>query len=617
MPDSIYLADRQNEHRIFIFRALIAVAVCLVLLFVLVYRMIYLQIVHHDTFSTLSQDNRLQLSPVPPNRGLIFDRNGVVLAENQPAFHLTVTPNEVPDLDQTLSELVEVINFTTSDIESFKRALKRHRSFEAIPLRLNLSETEAAYFAVNRHRFPGVDINARLTRHYTFGAMTAHALGYVGRIDEEDMEQLEEVKVNYRETTHIGKLGIEQANEDVLHGKVGYKQQEVNVEGRKLKVLDEQPPIPGNNLQLTLDIRLQKVAGQALGDKTGAVVALDTRNGAVLAFVSKPSFDPHLFVNGISKTDYQALRSDPSQPLFNRALRGQYPPGSTIKPVLALAALEQRLDIAEETIRCKGFYKLPRDKRKYRDWKKHGHGKVNIQDAVIQSCDVYFYDLAHRMGIDTMARYLALFGLGQPTGIDISGEKPGLLPTREWKRKRYSMPWFPGETLNSGIGQGYMLMTPLQLVQMAAALATNKLYQPHLVTAYLPKQASPRKVPAILKAEVPVNEQENWQVIRRSMRDVVHTDKGTARGSSWGAKYEFAGKTGTAQVISIAQDEEYDEETIAEQFRDHALFIAYAPVEQPKIAIGIVVEHGGHGSTAAAPIARKVFDAYMQYYDVN
>ncbi len=615
MPISIYLADRQYEQRVFTFRAMIAALICLILLFILVARMIHLQVVQHDAFSTLSQNNRFQLTPVPPNRGLIFDRNGVVLAENRPAFHLKVTPSEVSSLDRTLSELVEVINIRETDIDRFKLALKRYRAFEAIPLRLNLSEKEAAHFAVNRHRFPGVDIAAPLTRYYPFGAMTSHLLGYVGRIDEEDLEKLDEA--NYRGTSHIGKLGIEQANEGNLHGEVGYKQREVNVEGREIHAQVEQAPIPGDDLQLNIDIRLQLVAERALGDKTGAVVAIDPNNGAVLVFVSKPSFDPHLFVNGISSSDYQALRNDPSQPLFNRALRGQYPPGSTIKPALALAALENEIEFAKDTIRCRGYFKLPKDKRKYRDWKKHGHGKVDIHKSVVESCDVYFYELAHRMGIDELSQSLGLFGLGQPTGIDIFGEKPGLLPSREWKRKKYSMPWFPGETINSAIGQGYMLMTPLQLVQMSAALATAKLFEPQLVAAHLPKKAPLQKIPPVLKLELPIREQENWSKIRQSMRDVVHTDKGTARGSSWGAKYEFAGKTGTAQVISIAQDEEYDEENIAEQFRDHALFIAYTPIEKPEIAVAVLVEHGGHGSSAAAPVARKVFDEYMKNYDVK
>lgn len=617
MSSGIYLADRQLEQRVFRFRALIAALVCLLAVLVLVVRMIYLQVVHHEVFSTLSQNNRLQLSSVPPNRGLIFDRNGVVLAENQPAFHLEITPEEVGNLEETLTGLSKIISVNESDLESFRKALKRQRQFEPIPLRFNLSEEEVAQFAVNRHRFPGVDIAARLTRYYPFGATTAHLLGYVGRIDEEDMETLDQA--NYRGTSHIGKLGIEQAYEDVLHGLVGYKQLEINAEGRKLRVLDDQSqsPTPGADIRLNVDIRLQQVAEQALGDKAGAVVALDPNNGAVLAFVSKPSFDPHLFVNGISRSDYQALQNDPGQPLFNRALRGQYPPGSTLKPALALAALENELGFAHESINCKGYFKLPTDDRRYRDWKKQGHGKMDIHDAIVQSCDVYFYELAYRMGIDAMADFLALFGLGKATGIDISGEKSGLLPNSAWKRKRYAMPWFPGETLNSGIGQGYMLMTPLQLVQMSAALATARRYRPQLVAAILPKNSMPRTIAPVLEAELPVNQQENWALVRQSMRDVVHTDRGTARGSSWGAQYEFAGKTGTAQVISIAQDEEYDEETVDERFRDHALFIAYAPVESPRIAVAVLVEHGGHGSSAAAPVARKVCDAYMKFNNVE
>lgn len=615
MPGSIYLADRQYEQRVFQFRALFAALACLLLLLVLAGRMIYLQVLHHDVFSTLSQNNRLQVVPVPPNRGLIFDRNGVVLAENQPAFHLEITPEEVTDLDSTLSGLAELINIRPVDIETFRQLLNSHRPFEPIPLRLNLSEQEVALFSVNRYRFPGVDINARLSRYYPFGAAAVHVLGYVGRIDEDDMARLDQAK--YRGTNHIGKLGIEQAYEDILHGQVGYKRLEVNVEGRKLRELDREPPVPGENLRLNIDIRLQQVAEQALADKTGAVVAINPNNGAVLAFVSQPAFDPHPFVNGISRTDYEALRDDPDQPLFNRALRGQYPPGSTIKPVLALAALERSADIAKQTVNCKGYFKLPGDDRRYRDWKKYGHGKTDLHDAIVQSCDVYFYTLANEMGIDSLMNYLGLFGLGRVTGIDIPGEKPGLLPTRAWKQKRYSMPWFPGETLSIGIGQGYLLMTPLQLAQMSAALATGKIYQPQLVAAILPKDKPAEPVAPVLKAELPVRDLNDWMEVRMAMRDVVHSDHGTARGSSWGAKYEFAGKTGTAQVFSIAQDEEYDEETVAEYLRDHALFIAYAPVEKPELAVAVLVEHGGHGSSAAAPVARKLFDAYMKFHDAE
>jgi penicillin-binding protein 2 len=384
-----------------------------------------------------------------------------------------------------------------------------------------------------------------------------------------------------------------------------------------LRLIDEEAPAPGNDLQLHLDIRLQKVAKEALGEQTGAVVAMDPNSGAVLAFVSQPAFDPHLFVNGISESDYQVLRDNPARPLFNRALRGQYPPGSTIKPALALAALERDVDVARQTINCKGHFKLPTDDRKYRDWKKHGHGKVDIHDAIVQSCDVFFYNLANRMGIDAISTSLAMFGLGKPTGIDIAGEKPGLLPSKEWKRQHYREIWYPGETLIIAIGQGYMLMTPMQLVQMSAALATARIYQPQLAAAILPKSLPAVPITPQLKEKLPINDTRNWEEVRLGMHDVVHTNRGTARSSSWGTKYEYAGKTGTAQVFSIAQDEEYDEEAVADHLRDHALFIAYAPADEPKIAVAVLVEHGGHGSSAAAPVARKLLDAYMKYYDAK
>lgn len=651
----VSLHDRHLELQVYKNRVVTAAAFCLLGVLILIVRLFILQIVDHDVFSTLSQSNRLRLMAIAPNRGLIYDRNGVVLAENRPSYRLELVPEEVKDLKATLAELRQLLTIEGSDIERFHKERKRKHGFEGIPLRFNLTEDEVAKFAVNRHRFPGVDIVAGLTRYYPFGAMTAPVLGYVSRIDEDDLDKLDEG--NYKATTHIGKVGIEQYYEKILHGTAGYQQVEVNVEGRALRVVEEKEPIPGEDLHLSIDIRLQTIAENALGEHSGSVVAIEPATGAVLVFVSKPAYDPALFVNGVSTKDYSALQADPGRPLFNRALHGQYPPGSTIKPLLGLAALEQGVLRENFAIGCSGSYQLPRDTRRYRDWKKHGHGPaIDLEQAVIESCDVFFYDLAYRTSVDAMAQYVRQFGFGQPTGIDILGEKIGLFPTSEWKKKRFGEKWYTGESLSVGIGQGYTLATPLQLAYMTSIMAANgKAYRPRVLeatstpelkTQYLvPSETAAaadtalqqpaiteqqtdassqvaasqagesepqlQKIPPVLQHTVPIVQQRHWDYIRRAMIGVVHDPKGTARASGLKAPYLIAGKTGTAQVISIKQNEEYDEDKIAKQHRDHALFVAYAPAENPEIAMAILVENGGHGSSAAAPIARKILDQYL------
>jgi penicillin-binding protein 2 len=650
----VSLHDRHLELQVYKNRVVIAAAFCLLAVLVLVVRLFILQIVDHDIFSTLSQSNRMRLTAVAPNRGLIYDRNGIVLAENRPSYQLELVPDGVKDIDATLAQLRQLVRIEESDIQRFRKELKRDRGFEAIPLRFNLSEGEVAHFAVNRHRFPGVDIKGVLSRYYPFGAMTAPVLGYVSRIDEDDLDKLDEG--NYRATTHIGKVGIEQYYENILHGTAGYKQVEVNVEGREIHVVEEKDPVPGSDLYLSIDIRLQTIAETALGENSGSVVAIEPATGAVLVFVSKPSYDPALFVNGISTEAFTALQQDPGRPLFNRALHGQYPPGSTVKPLFGLAALERGVLNENFQIGCSGSYQLPRDKRRYRDWKKHGHGPgIDLEEAVIESCDVFFYDLAYRSGIDAMAEYVRQFGFGRPTGIDIVGEKFGLLPTTEWKKKRFGEKWYAGESLSAGIGQGYTLTTPLQLAYMTSIMAANgAAWRPHVLEAirqsgYTPPPAGAsarvdatlrqaaadtgaqpvsqantaaqavvddqdprlRKIAPVLQHTVPVVHQSHWDYIRNAMIGVVHSPKGTARATGLKAPYHIAGKTGTAQVISIKQNEEYDEEKISKQHRDHALFIAYAPAEKPEIAMAILVENGGHGASAAAPIARKIMDQYL------
>ena len=605
------LKDDFLENRLIRRRLVLSAIFTVILLSLVLGRLYVLQIVEHEHFSTLSDSNRIRIKALPPTRGLIFDRHGVVMANNLPAYRLEIVPEQVEDLDSTLLQLKQYIDYTEQDLKRFKQSSKRRRPFESIPLRLNLKDEEVARLAVNLHRFEGVEINARLTRNYPQGAHAVHALGYVSRIDERDLGEVSEVE--YAGTTHIGKLGLEKFYEHELHGSVGVQQVEVNARGRTLRVLSESPPVQGNNLHLTIDSRLQKVAEEAFAEYTGAVVAINPNNGEILALVSMPIFDPNLFVNGISFDDYNALRDSSKRPLFNRALSGQYPPGSTSKPFYGLAGLEAAVTTVEKDVYCIGYYKLPNEPRRYRDWKKQGHGHMDLNNAITQSCDVYFYDLAYRMGIDRMSEFLAKFGFGVKTGVDSTSERNGLLPSREWKRRAEGMPWFPGETLITGIGQGALLVTPLQLANSTAAFSVKgQRYQPHLVK-------SVEKVPEYNLIDIAshvvghyeLQNEKNWQHVHDAMVNVVHGIRGTAHRISQGIEYRAAGKTGTAQVFEIAQDAEYDEETVAEKLRDHALFISYAPAESPQIAVAVIVENGGHGSSVAAPIARRIMDAYL------
>jgi penicillin-binding protein 2 len=606
------LKDDYLENRL-IRRRLVLAAVFTVLLLSLVLGRLYvLQVLEHEHFATLSDSNRIRIKALPPTRGLIFDRNGVVMADNLPAYRLEIVREQVRDLDATLQQLRQYVEFSDQDLKRFRQSLKRRRPFESIPLRLNLNDEEVARLAVNLHQFEGVEINARLTRNYPNGEHAVHALGYVSRIDERDLGRVSEV--DYAGTTHIGKLGLEKFYEKDLHGEVGIQQVEVNARGRTLRVLSESPPVQGNNLYLTIDSRLQKVAEKAFAEYSGAAVAIDPNNGEILALVSMPVFDPNLFVNGISYDNYDALRDSHRRPLFNRALSGQYPPGSTTKPFYGLLGLESAVSTKDQSVYCIGYYKLPNEERRYRDWKKQGHGRMDLHDAITQSCDVYFYDLAYRLGIDRMSAFMAKFGFGVKTGVDSTGERNGLLPSREWKRGHDGMPWFPGETLITGIGQGAMLVTPLQLANSTAAFASRGVrYQPHMVKTI-------EKIPDYIRIDTiskiveryPLQREKNWLHVHKAMINVVHGLRGTAH-YSIGRKipYKVAGKTGTAQVFEIAQDAEYEEEDVIEKLRDHALFISYAPADNPRIAVAVIVENGGHGSSVAAPIARQIMDAYL------
>lgn len=611
MPARLTLKDHFLESRLIIRRAIVLLVISGLLCLILFVRLLYLQVVAHEHYRTLSEDNRVKLQPIPPNRGLIYDRNGILLAENLPSYRLEITPEQIDDMPAMLDALAKIIEIREIDRTRFELLRARKPRFESIPLLFNLSDREVANFSVNRHLFPGVDITAGLARHYPHGALAAHAIGYVGRIDEQALKELD--TSNYRGTSHIGKIGIEKTYENLLHGTVGLQQVETTAQGRVLRVLNRDAPASGRNLYLTLDSRVQRAAELAFGEFSGSAIAIDPNNGGVLAFVSLPAYDPNLFVNGIDVATYTALKNNNDQPLFNRAMRGQYPPGSTIKPFMGLAGLEMGITNSHSSTYCPGFYTLAGKERKYRDWKRTGHGTVDLNFAIMQSCDVYFYDLALSLGIDNMHSYLSHFGFGRATGIDILGELSGLLPSRAWKRKRHNQSWFPGETIITGIGQGFFLVTPLQMAVATAALANGgHLLQPNIVYAEQTANSTALEPSPLRQLEtITINQREHWNDVIQAMTDVVHGERGTARHIGRDSPYRIAGKTGTAQVYGLKEEEKYDASAIDEKLRDHALFIAFAPVESPTIAVAVIVENGGGGGSVAAPIARKILDAYL------
>ena len=605
------LKDHFHETQIFNQRVLIAGVVMVFLLILLLSRLVYLQITNQKHYTTLSDNNRVSIRPIPPTRGLIFDRNGILLAQNLPSFTLEIVTEHVDDLNKTLEHLGQLISISEDDLKRFHKNRRKKRRFEGIPLRYRLNDDEVAKISVQQNDLPGVIINAQLSRHYPQGKLASHAVGYVSRINEKELRTLN--ASNYSATTHIGKVGIERTYEDLLHGQVGFQHVETNAQGRILRILDRTLPVSGKNLYLNLDSRVQAIAEESLAENNGALVAIDPRNGAVLAMVSVPVYDPNLFVHGISSRNYKLLSTSAERPLFNRALRGQYPPGSTIKPFIGLAGLELKTMQSHDELNCPGHYMLKNDERRYRDWKKTGHKKTDLHKAITESCDVYFYDLALNLGIDNMSSYLAHFGLGQKTGIDLRGELSGLNPSREWKRRNRNLPWFPGETLITGIGQGFMLTTPLQLASATAAISKmGERFKPHMVYGIQAQQNSELiKTKAEHLKKVPINDEHNWLTVIEAMKSVVHGVHGTARGIKRNLKYTIAGKTGTAQVFGIAQDAEYKKEEIAKKLQDHALFVGYAPYENPRIAVALIVENGGSGGSVAAPIVRKVMDQYL------
>ena len=605
------IKDTEEESRLIRLRVYSAVVIIILIVMALVARLFYLQVIRHDHFITLSQSNRVKVLPIAPIRGLIFSRDNVLLADNQPSFSLELIPEQIDSLDKTIGQLSRLIDIDEDSVNRFKKLRREKRRFESIPLKFNLSEDEVARFSVERHKIPGAKVIARPYRHYPEKSTLVHALGYVARIDEKDLQKI--VESNYLGTTHIGKLGVEKAYEDILHGHVGHQQVEVNAQGRIIRVLERTPPEPGKNIYLTLDLSLQTVALSLMQGRKGSIVAMNPDNGDILALVSSPAYDPNPFVNGIDSKSYKVLLSSRDTPLINRALSGKYPPGSTIKPFLAIAALMFGVRDVDEKTWCKGWYTLKGQDHRYRDWKKGGHGHVDLNYAIMQSCDVYFYTLAHDLGITKLNQALTNFGFGFKTGIDIGGESTGLVPSIDWKRSALNQPWYPGETLIAGIGQGYVLTTPLQLVTATAALANHgKRVLPRLVYKISdPISGESTLLPVATPEYVAGYKQEHWNFVIQAMEDVMHGARGTARRSGANTAYRIAGKTGTAQLFGIGQDEKYEKDKVPEHLRDHALFIAFAPARQPKIALAIVVENGGSGSSTAAPIGRKLLDHYL------
>lgn len=627
---SLPMKDHWKEQRLFVSRVAAAAVVVVLLTAVLVARLVQLQVIDYQRFSELSQGNRIRIEPLAPTRGLIYDRNGLIVAENLPTWQLVAIPEQIDDLDGALAALEELGLLDSADHDDLVQLIRSHRGFERVTLS-NLDETQAARFAVRRHHFSGIDIQEGLVRYYPFANAAAHAVGYVSSISMRDLANID--RADYAATSQIGKTGVERSYEDLLHGHVGYRQQVVNAQGRVLLDpaadtdgrgsdaaqggLETRWPTPGENLVLSLDMRLQLAAQQALQGQRGAIVAIDPRNGDLLALVSTPSFDPNRFAAGLSRADFVALNSDPDKPLFDRALAGRYPPGSTIKPFLGLAALHHETMNPLKTRYCPGYFTLPGQSHRYRDWRPQGHGEVDLHSAIVESCDVYFYQLAVDLGIDNIAAFLKRFGFGSRTGIDIGGESPGLVPSPEWKKEQFKrredQVWFPGETVITGIGQGFTQITPLQLADAGAALAERGArYRPRLLIGT--EDALSRGVdwidPEPLTAVDDVDA-AHWQIIQDAMVGVTTDPKGSGYRYMHTATYTAAGKTGTAQVFSVSQEEEYDEEEVDERLRDHGLFFAYAPVESPRIAVAVVVENGG-GSGAAVPIARTVLDAFFE-----
>lgn len=589
------------------FRLSLLAAVLIILSLVLVLRLAYLQFSQFKRYATLSLKNQMSILPIAPPRGVILDKNGVILADNAPVYVLEIVPERVKHLDKTLKKLKALLpSVTDDDIDNFERARRQNLAYEPIPFKLKLTQEEVAIFASNQHLFPGVSIKARLMRYYPMGHAAAHLLGYVGRINEQELKEVN--YTNYRATNFIGKSGIEKYYEDTLHGQVGYQQVETDVSGRTLRIISKQTPISGAKLYLTIDARLQQAAYDAMRDKRGAVVVMKTTGGDVLAMVSSPSYDPNLFVNGISNKDYQSLMNASDRPLYNRAVRGLYPPASTVKPFMGIAGLENGVITPDTKIYDPGWYRLPGIKHAYRDWRRSGHGVVNLKRAITVSCDTYFYQLGNRMGITAMEDMFVQFGFGQLTHVDLYEEASGLVPSPNWKRRSKGLSWYPGDTLITSIGQGFMLASPLQLANATASLSQHgRRFRPHLLAKTINEQQAKKPYKPEEQYPIQLENNEYWRIVTDAMQDVIKRDEGTAYRFGRKAPYSVAAKTGTAQVFGGTQYEKRRLTRMPEALRDHSLFIAFSPVESPEIAVAVLVEN----DVVAASVAREVMDAYF------
>ncbi|WP_397456533.1 penicillin-binding protein 2 [Pseudomonas versuta] len=607
MPEPIPLKDHETEKRLVNKRLIACALLVLTVSCTLIGRMYFLQVTEFDYNSTVSENNRVHVLPIPPERGFIYDRNGVLLADNQPSFNMTITRERAGDTAKVLDSVMSILHLPEEDRAVFAKSMKQARHpFDPSTLLYELNEEQIALLAVNQFRLPGIDVEAQFVRHYPQGDHFAHSVGYVGRINEKEAKQLDPTQ--YRGTQSIGKTGIERFYEPELHGKVGFEEVETNAQGRVMRVLRHTDAVAGKNIVLSLDIKLQEAAEEALGDRRGSIIALDPKTGEVLAMVSRPSFDPNLFVTGISSKDYSGLRDSVDKPLFNRALRGLYAPGSTIKPEVAIAGLDSGVISASTRVFDPGYFQLPNVDHKYRNWNHSGDGWVDLNAAIMRSNDTYFYDLASKLGIDRMHDYMAMFGLGQKVSLDMFEESSGLMPSREWKRSTRRQAWFPGETVILGIGQGYMQVTPLQLAQATALIANKGVWnRPHLaktIDGTPPVDEHPI-------ANIVLHDPRGWDQVNHAMQLVMHDPRGIARAAAQGAQYRIAGKSGTAQVVAIKQGERYNRLKTAERNRDNALFVGFAPAEDPQIVISVMIENGEAGGRVAGPVVRKVMDAWL------
>ncbi|MCC5452476.1 penicillin-binding protein 2 [Rheinheimera sp. UJ51] len=609
----VAMQDVEAEHRLFNHRAVFAMVFVVLMFAVIVVNMYHLQVTSYQAYQTRSEGNRIKVLPLAPNRGLITDRNGILLAENRPVFSLELVPEQISDMPTTLQELSALIEISEEQQTNFLKEVRQQRRFNSIALKEQLNDEEVARISVNLHRLPGVTVEARLSRYYPFGDLFTHALGYIGRINTNDLKQLEENEqlANYAASRDIGKIGLERFYETELHGVMGYQEVEVNNRGRLIRVLRSVPASSGKNIKLNIDVGLQLTAQQILLEKRGAIVAMDPRDGAILAFYSNPSYDPNLFVHGISSKNYNALLNSADRPLINRVTQGVYPPASTIKPHLALLGLETNTISANTRIWDPGFFQLPGVEHRYRDWKRWGHGWVDVYTAIVESCDTFFYDMGVKLGIDRVSDYMQKMGFGEKSGIDIHEESNTIMPSRGWKRARHNQPWYHGDTVAISIGQGYWTITPLQLLVSTAVLLNNGLQPtPHIVRE-LSNDLGTESIDTTPQEVMQVVNPRNWQVVRDAMQQTVATQKGTAFNAFKGATYTSGGKTGTAQVVSIAQDAKYDASKLDERLRDNAMYIGYAPADAPTIVIAVTVENTGGGGSTAAPIARQMLDYYF------